>query len=108
MDKRRYTKYIAECRKQYEGKPCEVCGKQHDHLYATGRFCSKSCACAYKKKKTKGASPKLKAHLAKLRAEGKVSRKAPYGTWKCPYCSIICKTSSELKTHILNVHKSLS
>ena len=102
MDKIRYQKKIAELRKQYEGKPCETCGKQHDHTYGTGRFCSQHCRCAYGK--TNGASPKLKAHLAKLRAKGKIGKKAPYGTWKCTHCQEVFETRSQLKQHLVDKH----
>lgn len=106
MDKVRYQKHILEQRKLYEGKSCEVCGKEHDHSYGTGRFCSKHCAYAFKK--TKGASPKLKAHLDKLRAEGKVGcSNKPYGTWKCLICSQVFKSRSQLKKHQCEVHGKL-
>ena len=30
---------------------CENCGKKHDGSYGSGRFCSKSCKCAFNAKK---------------------------------------------------------
>ena len=26
---------------------CEVCGKEHDGSYGSGRFCSRSCGCKF-------------------------------------------------------------
>ena len=46
------------------------------------------------------ASFKVKAHLAKLRAEGKISNKAPYGTWKCSICNKIFETRDKLREHL--------
>lgn len=96
------AKHLIELRKQYEGKPCEACGKQHDHSYGSGRFCSRSCRCAYRK--TKGASLRLKAHLDKLRASGRAPQKAPYGTWKCKICNQVCETRRELQQHYRHDH----
>lgn len=89
-------------------KPCEFCGKEHDHTYGSGRFCSKECKDAYIgsiNKEIEHSSPKVKAHLDKLRAEGKVGRpKAPHGTWKCKLCEMILDTRNQLKEHMANVH----
>jgi hypothetical protein len=43
MNKERYRKCIEKKRLLYKGKLCENCGKDHDHSYGTGRFCSKQC-----------------------------------------------------------------
>lgn len=99
MDKDRYQKFIQKQRKLHEGQPCETCGKQHNHNYGTGRFCCKRCAQLYKRSRV--ASPKLKAHLDKLRKEGKISVKAPYGTWKCQKCGCIFETAYQLQQHQL-------
>lgn len=58
-------------------------------------------------KKFKNAhNPKVKAHLDKLRAEGKVAPRNPYGTWTCKICGKIFETRSELKKHMKSVHNS--
>lgn len=86
-------------------KPCEICGKEHDHTYGTGRFCSKECKAEYIARKNRGANnPKVKAHLDKLRSEGKISKRAPYGTWKCHCCDNVFNTRKELKNHLLKEH----
>ena len=81
----------------YQDKPCEICGKQHNHTYGSGRFCSRKCAGAFRK--IKDISPKLKEYLK--------SRRAPYGKWKCKICNKICNTVYELKIHRIS-HFSLS
>lgn len=102
MDKVRYQKYIHQQRILNAEKPCETCGKQHNHTYGTGRFCCKKCA--QKHKHIGGATDKLKAHLNKLRIEGKISKKAPYGTWKCQRCQQIFNTAKQLHQHQLSTY----
>lgn len=85
---------------------CEQCGKDHNGFYGSGRFCSAQCAKEFIASKNKGAkNPKVKAHLDKLRLEGKLKyNKAKYGTWKCPVCNKIFETRAMLKTHIQQEH----
>ena len=88
-------------------KQCEnpKCNKEHDGSYGKGRFCSRECKIEYIASKNRGANnPKVKAHLDKLRAEGKVHAQAPYGTWKCVKCGQIFETRSKLKEHLTTVH----
>lgn len=89
----------------YFDKPCEQCHKDHDHKYGSGRFCSRECKDAFVASTKRGAkNPKVKAHLDKLRNEGKVSVKAKFGTWKCSVCNKIFETRNELNTHIQSEH----
>ena len=88
---------------------CECCGKKHDHTYGSGRFCSEECKNKYIGIRVSNSAkctqnPKIKAHLDKLRAEGKISVRAPYGTWKCGKCCLIFETRNKLKEHMSNVH----
>ena len=72
---------------------CEVCGNEHDGSYGSGRFCSKMCKNKFLSlKKTGVKNPKIKAHLDKLRSEGKINSRASYGTWKCYICGEVCLT----------------
>lgn len=102
MNKIQYQKYLNKIRKQYNDKPCEICGKQHNHTYGSGRFCSRKCAGAFRK--INETSLKLREHLNKLRLNGKISKKAIYGTWKCQICQIICETKDKLKLHYITEH----
>lgn len=95
MNKAQYQKYIAKQRMQYEGKPCETCGKQHNHTYGSGRFCSFKCA---------HCSPNVKRHLDHLREIGCIHGKAVYGTWKCLKCQEIFETKSTLMQHYHEFH----
>ena len=105
MNKERYRKAMAQKRLANKDKPCECCGKEHDHTYGTGRFCSKECKAKYVGERFKNAhNPKVKAHLDKLRAEGKVAAKAPYGTWTCKVCGMILDTRNQLKDHMTTAH----
>lgn len=95
MDKKRYQLHIAMQRKQYEGKVCEQCGKEHNHTYGSGRFCSKSCKMSFIASKNKN-SKKCKEHLAK----NGILHRAKYGTWKCSICNKIFETRAKLKEHL--------
>lgn len=94
---------------KYIDRPCEVCGNEHDHSYGSGRFCSKECRMRYIASINRNSkSPKVKAHLDKLRKEGKVGKtKAPYGTWKCDICERIFESRRLLKLHKHEEHKHL-
>lgn len=113
MNKQRYAKFIAEQRKQYEDKPCENCGKEHDHSYGSGRFCSKKCKDTFVGKRNKEKprksvkSVKVKKHLDDLREAGIISKLAPYGTWKCKQCNLIFRTKAELNQHLVDCHGKL-
>ena len=90
---------------RYKDKPCENCGKDHDHTYGSGRFCSEECKLEYIASTKRGVhNPKVIAHLNKLREEGKLPKKAPYGTWKCSICGFVAETKFELSNHMSMVH----
>ena len=76
--------------------PCETCGKQHDHSYGSGRFCSFKCA---------HSSPNVKHHLDHLRSSGIIHGKAPYGTWKCIKCNLVFETKDKLMKHYHEFHQ---
>ena len=92
---------------KYKDKPCECCGKEHDHTYGSGRFCSEECKLEYIAETKRGAhNPKVKVHLDKLRREGKIAVKAPRGTWKCVECHLIFETKSQMKEHFRAEHQT--
>lgn len=93
MNKKIYTTYIAQQRKQYENCVCEWCHKKHDHTYGSGRFCSNSCRMSYIASRNK-FSDKHKAHLERLHAIRKSNK-----IWKCNYCNIEFKSLQELELH---------
>ena len=59
---------------------CENCGKEHDGSYGSGRFCSKSCKCAFNAKKN---------HWSKNETR----------EWKCECCGLVFPTRRKLKEH---------
>ena len=59
---------------------CENCGKEHDGSYGSGRFCSKSCKCAFNAKKN---------HWNKNETR----------EWKCECCGLVFPTRRKLKEH---------
>ena len=89
-------------------RKCEnpKCNREHDGSYGSGRFCSKECKVEYIASKNRNAhNPKVKAHLDKVRAEGKSAKpNAPYGTWCCKYCGIIFETKTLLREHLSIEH----
>lgn len=100
MNKKRYQAKIEKLRQLYKNKVCEYCGKEHDHSYGTGRFCSKQCRYGFIASTKRGVkNPKVKEHLDKLRVEGKICQRAPYGTWKCFLCGKILLTKNEFYQH---------
>ena len=65
---------------------CENCGNEHDGSYGSGRFCSKSCKCAFNAKKVKNRS------VAR-------PRKHHIGNWKCCHCGLVFDTRKLLTEH---------
>ena len=59
---------------------CENCGKPIDGSYGSGRFCSKSCKCAFNAKKN---------HWSKNETR----------EWKCECCGLVFPTRRKLKEH---------
>ena len=72
------------------------CGKEHDGSYGSGRFCSKTCKCAYNGSKARHGTQKTKCAHPKLRAL--------HGTWKCSQCNVIFETRRKLQEHRKLVH----
>lgn len=108
MNKERYQKKIQLERLKHKDDLCECCGKEHNHTYGTGRFCSNECRVEYIAQKKRGAkNPKIKAHLDRLRQEGKIAAQAPYGTWKCNACNLIFNTRRQQDEHMMKVHKHI-
>ena len=71
---------------------CENCGNEHDGSYGSGRFCSRSCKCAFNAKKVKNHKCNFK------------NQHSPHGTWKCEQCQIIFETRSKLFEHNHKCH----
>ena len=83
---------------------CEVCGKEHDGSYGSGRFCSKHCKYVYVGKES-AKSEKHKNQLEKNRHH--CHKLSPYGTWVCKFCSTIFRTKKELYFHLHTEHQEL-
>lgn len=79
---------------------CENCGNEHDGSYGSGRFCSKSCKCAFNAKKRKIYATKEQL----LNRVGFGKKRAKYGTWKCSKCNKIFDTKALLYNHRHLVH----
>lgn len=69
-------------------KTCEVCSKQHDGSYGSGRFCSSFCArkfsTIYNRKET--SEKARKTIKDKIRSGEIVLRKNPLVQRICPIC----------------------
>ena len=74
---------------------CENCGNEHDGSYGSGRFCSRSCKCAFNAKKVKNHKCNFK------------NKHSPYGTWKCSHCELVFDTRKLLNEHKHEVHPHL-
>ena len=59
---------------------CENCGKEHNGSYGSGRFCSKSCKCAFNAKKN---------HWSKNDNR----------EWKCGVCGLTFPSRKKLQKH---------
>ena len=71
---------------------CEQCGNEHDGSYGSGRFCSKSCKCAFNAKKVKNHKCNFKP------------KHSLHGTWKCSHCGLVFDTRKLLNEHKHNEH----
>lgn len=71
---------------------CEVCGKEHDGSYGSGRFCSKSCRMKFIASKVKNRAHNLPIREAK-------------GNWQCRICKEIFRTRRELQEHRKKYHE---
>ena len=103
-------------------KLCEVCGKEHNGSYGSGRFCSYSCRQKYSSIRGAAVSAKtakekfgikcqcefcnekfnskldLKKHLPDCNKRIKFGS-AKHGNWKCDVCGSIFETRSLLNEH---------
>lgn len=72
---------------------CEICGKEHDGTYGSGRFCSNRCRYVYIGRQTK-------RHVNNL----PLNKKTKDGGWKCLYCDQVFKTRSSKQAHVKEAH----
>lgn len=76
---------------------CEVCGKQHDGSYGTGRFCSNHCRHVH-------IGRQKKRHVNNL-----IGVNSPKeGGWKCTRCGAVFRTRKEKQQHNKKVHADFS
>lgn len=82
-------------------KQCEVCGKEHDGSYGSGRFCSASCRSKANLNKVRNRVSNLPSivnrniiHEANIRA----------AKWKCVHCGECFGSRAKLYEHVANVH----
>ena len=73
---------------------CEVCGKEHDGSYGSGRFCCKTCHRSFAGKHA----------LNRSKGFGYYSTRSEYGRWKCKCCNLIFETRAQLFAHNHEVH----
>lgn len=76
-------------------KLCEVCGKEHDGTYGSGRFCSYSCKQKYSSKK--GSVARAKATKEKLGIK-----------CKCEFCGEEFQSKLDLRKHLPKCEKKHS
>lgn len=58
---------------------CEVCGKEHDGSYGSGRFCSRSCGCKYSAiSRSKECLEQIKKSIQKSKSSLKENNKKEY------------------------------
>ena len=110
---------------------CEVCGKEHDGTYASGRFCSYTCSRRYSSLKGAAASAKackeklgikcqcefcgqkfdakldLKKHLPKCEKRVKRYHRKGQGDWTCKYCGEIFSSRRLMYDHLKNCQERL-
>lgn len=86
MNKIRYQQFKQRQQQKTADSPCENCGKDHDHSYGTGRFCSKSCMASY-----------IAKHVKKRAVPHKGA--APKKNWKCHRCGLIFDTRAQKQAH---------
>ena len=108
---------------------CECCGKQHDGMYGSGRFCSKRCSCSRKfsEKSKKKISDSIKQSSIKkfggnfcvcgqiftrksllkhqkecqsyLEYKKKFNINSEFTSGNCQYCGKFCKNKNSLNQH---------
>lgn len=111
-------------------KLCEVCGKEHDGSYGSGRFCCYNCKQKYASIRGTSASIQytkekqgikctcefcnkqflskadLKKHLINCSKRIKY-RSEKHGKWTCNYCNLVFETRRKLQQHNKQVHPVL-
>ena len=107
---------------------CEVCGKEHDGSYGSGRFCSRSCGCKFsaisrskecleqiKKKVQKSKSSLKENNKKKYESTPKVCKncgKTYYKNWskwvKSEFCCKECSRSYSTKIKREEINKKVS
>ena len=65
---------------------CECCGKKHNGRYATGRFCSKKCACSFSTKSKRKEINKKVSERIKKKIMNRVPEYIKNGKKKCTMC----------------------
>ena len=75
---------------------CEICGKEHDGSYGSGKFCCNHCRQINAAKHVKNRKSGF--------ADNALKNRAPYGTWKCEWCNLIFETRAQLEKHNHEVH----
>lgn len=94
MNKIRYQKFVQQQRQKNSDSLCENCGKEHDHSYGTGRFCSKRCRAQFIAKHVKNHVIPHKKH--------QLNKK-----WKCSKCKSVFDTRAQLQSHKKEYHPYL-
>lgn len=79
---------------------CENCGKEHNGIYGSGRFCSKSCARSFSTKQhreeiNQKISKSIQEYLSKLDPY----KKDTDTKYECEFCGFEVKTRSGLESH---------
>jgi very-short-patch-repair endonuclease len=108
-------------------KLCEVCGKEHDGSYGSGRFCSYNCKQKYASVKgaTKGGQiakqrfgKKCKCEFCNIEFDTRLAlrkhlpnceKRIKYNSlsnnnWECPYCGVSFRTRRLLQEHNKQKH----
>lgn len=82
-------------------KQCEVCGKEHDGSYGSGRFCSASCRSKLNLTKVKNRVinlPNIK-NIPNTHKQNIIM-----GKWKCVHCGECFGSRAKLYEHVAAVH----
>ena len=77
---------------------CEICGKEHDGTYGSGRFCSKSC-CSKANLRKANPNTSHKRTYSNVHKRNLLSEK-----WKCVHCGECFINKKELYSHIHKFH----
>lgn len=82
---------------------CENCGKELTEVYASGRFCSKRCACTFAGKKSYEKAIENKEDFLKRLEKARSSRTfesiKKFNPSSCSFCGKLCKNDNSLRNH---------